>query len=722
MENNKSLCDDNVTFNLENINNIENLNDYHLNQLNNQLRYELRNLSNEVGMDVQLSDDDVGVDVGVDVDVDIDKIDHLDHNAIENALNNAFNESDSEPFKNYIKSIVNRGQNSNSNHIPHLQLNNQTGLNLNVENGNLNIDDDVINDITNLNNTTKNNNSNNGITILKENNDNQKVRGNTNNNESNKSSVRNNDNNIIKNSINNTGNINNNKNKLHKGNEDGIPLKTKRIKIDKMCLNLNNIPYDNNKNKKIDKNNDNDNGNTNNKNSTANIINNIINRTKDTINFEKSHKLINNTILDLSRKCKKPENNVTGNDNGISAINNDNDNENKSNNNKIIDKNNGENSINASITNNLEISSISNIRKCSRCRMKRLLENEHQLEKYQTCVQCRERRKVRERKPRVLFKLPNLSDDWHIFLSKVALNNVIDLYQHNYRAYSEESEFPRYLPNELTHEIVQNIGEKIVERYVHPLQEVTGFKFAVRDHHNPSFIECNRAKKITWMFICSQDKFRRRKSRSENKRNVLNRLKTEECCSKISLSYDIVHGIIQMSYNHKHHKPLEEQNNLLNSSHMMMKNGKNQLSIEDVENNKSGVSRADIEAAAAAVVAVTTSGDIEDIYEDNNEDDNNNKDNNNKDGKEKVTSDRVITKDIITVTDDKEGKNNAKTGEIEFEEGQFENIEDINIIGDVEGEIDGDIDVDVEDVAEIAKILRQVQQAQTRRLVETQTQ
>ncbi|GMG33115.1 unnamed protein product [Ambrosiozyma monospora] len=57
------------------------------------------------------------------------------------------------------------------------------------------------------------------------------------------------------------------------------------------------------------------------------------------------------------------------------------------------------------------------------------------------------------------------------------------------------------------------------------------------------------------MFICSQDRARQRKSRSQNKRNVVNKLKTEDCRSKISLNYDFVTGIIQISYSHKHHEP-----------------------------------------------------------------------------------------------------------------------------------------------------------------------
>lgn len=203
----------------------------------------------------------------------------------------------------------------------------------------------------------------------------------------------------------------------------------------------------------------------------------------------------------------------------------------------------------------IQVQHQSSIKKCSRCRMKRIHESEMDLHKYQTCAQCRAKRKVKERRPRQLTKLPNVSDNWSKFLSKVSLNHQIDLYQHNFRAFTDPAVFPRYKPEELNMPIIQEIGEKIIQTYIIPLQGVSGFKFAIRDHHNPQLTDLNKAKKITWMYICSQDRTRRRKSRSENKRQIVNKLKTEDCESKINLSYDIVNGIIQMSYNHKHHKP-----------------------------------------------------------------------------------------------------------------------------------------------------------------------
>lgn len=362
------------------------------------------------------------------------------------------------------------------------------------------------------------------------------------------------------------------------------------------------------------------------------------------------------------------------------------------------------------------------IKKCSRCRMKRVHENENELEKYQTCIQCRERRKVKEKKPRGPMKLPELRDDWKGFLDKVAMNSIMDVQGHIYRAYTDERQFPRYSHDDLTTDIVQKIGDKIVEKYIHPLQELTGFKFAIRDHHNPPLYDKNRSKKITWMFICSQDKFRRRKSRSENKRQVLNKLKTEECCSKISLSYDIINGIVQISYNHKHHKPY----NLIDSS------GAIKPSRIHLENEQAEVDRAVMEAAAAAVAAVAASDEKKEAKGEEHEEnkiviarsharnDNNNNDNNNNSGTGTNGNNENIS------SGDERSKNNYDPNRVFGESTSFD---DISLIGNVHVnnvdvdnvgvDVDVDVDVDdinVEDVAEIAKLLKQVQQAQSRRL------
>ncbi|ODV87679.1 hypothetical protein CANARDRAFT_20416 [[Candida] arabinofermentans NRRL YB-2248] len=199
------------------------------------------------------------------------------------------------------------------------------------------------------------------------------------------------------------------------------------------------------------------------------------------------------------------------------------------------------------------------IKKCSRCRVKRMAEDPEMLIKYQTCLSCRMKRKVKQKKVRTPSKLPNLSDNWDQYQEKVSMNTTIDLFQHNYRNYTDPNIFPRYQKEELNEDIIKHMSQLVVSHYITPLQILTGFKLAIRDHHKPKLQEPepfpNKSKKITWMYICSQDRYRQRKSRSENKRQVVNKLKTEECDSKITLNYDLVTGIVQLSYNHKHHPP-----------------------------------------------------------------------------------------------------------------------------------------------------------------------
>jgi len=355
--------------------------------------------------------------------------------------------------------------------------------------------------------------------------------------------------------------------------------------------------------------------------------------------------------------------------------------------------------------------------------MKRIHEPEADLLKYQTCSQCRERRKVKQKKRRVTVKTLPVSDDWKEFINKVSLNTVVDLMNLDYKAYSSESLFPRYKANELTTDIVQSLASRVLETYLYPLQDITGFRFAVRDHHNPTLYDDNRAKKLTWMFICSQDISRRRKSRSENKRQVLNKLKTEDCCSKITLSYDVIYGIIQINYNHKHHKPLKDvNNNILGQASQMIHasglnlglhkhatgsngnsnypNGNNKdmnVMDKDSEQDKDNDMKADevtrevVEAAAAAVAAAVASrqleeGDDEDLHDINNEE------------------------------EDEDGDAHTADATTGHKKVARENEEFVKHFGNIGESGDVDVDIDVEDVAEIAKLLKQVQQAQSRRL------
>ncbi|KAG0682310.1 hypothetical protein C6P42_003202 [Pichia californica] len=689
----KSISEDSHTFNIENIHGIDNLNDLHLNQLNSQLRYELRNLSTDVDVELNISGDEA--DYGDEIeDVDDNEGDEevneydaedvnytsdinntirmkrsnirsskSDHNTIEHALGVAFSESESEPFKKYIKSIVDRGHKE-------INGNNPTHSNIPIPFDNENENDDLYN----VNDDGDDDNDD-----EEEDND---------------------------------------ENQYHhiqsEGKDDYEENKKRKNKRQYLLNNINingSMPVD------------------------------------DKVRALKKIKIQNTTNNQISIENNK--------DNSIVLKRNIMDNQITS---KSIKSLNGNDS-----------DSSNGVKKCSRCRMKRLQESSEDLEKYQTCMQCRERRKVRDRKPRVLVKLPNLSDDWKTFISKVELNNVIDLQQHNYRAYTDISEFPRFQPDDLTTPIMQAIGEKIVVKYIHPLQDVTGFKFAVRDHHNPSLVDHNRAKKITWMFICSQDKFRRRKSRSENKRQVSNRLKTEECCSKITLSYDLVYGIVQISYNHKHHNPLKSEDlnrfngrseyrsepnmsNISRHNHNYIHShnihhqhhhhhhphhhshshsqtdirGDNSTEAEDInrdghidggigdeslkgdgdnENKKIEIiDREVVEAAAAAVAAVAASRVNEEAAVVNSE-----------------FGEHFDGINIIGV--EEEDENEEDDDDDDDVEDDVDDVDGVNVGVDVGVSVSvDDVDIDVDDVAEIAKLLKQVQQAQSRRLSELEEQ
>ena len=642
----KSMSDDPHSFSIENIHGIDNLNDLHLSQLNNQLRYELRNLNTDVDVGMHISGDEEDYEDDVEEGDEVeeantsnisdtntsphdllnmkhsskDNINSPNH-SIEHTLNSAFNGSDSEPFKNYIKSIVDRGQ----------RANNHSDIPMHDSNEEEEDDDDDESTV--------------GMHTMAHNEREEKSKHyqlqSTPTIEQQKNSM--------------IGRkppfVTHIKDQLKQISEKGRNIK--KMKLGNPSVNL----------------------------SANNVM---------------------NELGSIKNQVSKSNKRSSGDENE-----------------------------------NL----VAHIKKCSRCRMKRLQESSDDLEKYQTCMQCRERRKVRDRKPRVLVKLPNLSDDWKTFISKIELNNVIDLHQHNYRAYTDEISFPRYQPEELTIPIIQSIGERIVEKYIHPLQDVTGFKFAVRDHHNPSLFDHNRAKKITWMFICSQDKFRRRKSRSENKRQVSNRLKTEECCSKITLSYDLVYGIVQISYNHKHHRPLKAVSSgeyKVDGESSEQGNGNNSLvSSYTREHVRHPVISTRSEQHGHGVISIEDGGKETIKRRDAKEDEE-------EEGGKKHDADREVVEAAaaavaaVAAAASRHGAEEEADGQYDqskvFDNEQFGSINmqvgDINMMGvgdDVDVDVGGvgvgvdddvDVDIDVDDVAEIAKLLKQVQQAQSRRLSE----
>lgn len=142
--------------------------------------------------------------------------------------------------------------------------------------------------------------------------------------------------------------------------------------------------------------------------------------------------------------------------------------------------------------------------------------------------------------------------DYIAFINKIKLNTQQDILEHRYRGSTDPEVFKRYQVNaEIDPGTYQYIGKQLIEFYIHPLMDATGYRFPVRDYHKGG----RKTKKISFMFICSQDQGKQRKSRSNNERQIQNKLKVEDCDSKVSLNYSLPDGIIQILYNHKTHPP-----------------------------------------------------------------------------------------------------------------------------------------------------------------------
>lgn len=190
------------------------------------------------------------------------------------------------------------------------------------------------------------------------------------------------------------------------------------------------------------------------------------------------------------------------------------------------------------------------VRKCSRCRVKRFTESPEQLQKYATCNNCRTKRKVV--KNPIDASQPNTYLDYSEFVSKIKMNSSMDILEHRYKGYSDANVFKRYeLSDEVDNATYQEVGKMIIDAFIHPLMEETGFRFPVRDYHKGG----TKNKKLTFMFICSQDSDRQRKSKTSAGRTSTNKLKTEHCDSKITLSYSLTNGLVQIMYHHKSHAP-----------------------------------------------------------------------------------------------------------------------------------------------------------------------
>lgn len=198
------------------------------------------------------------------------------------------------------------------------------------------------------------------------------------------------------------------------------------------------------------------------------------------------------------------------------------------------------------------------VKKCSRCRGKRLDETEFELFKYSTCSKCRNKRKIVKQFP----ALDQQSVEFHTntfhkfnnYLEILKTNKNTDLSNVKFMESVNDDEFPIYTIMEINqqtnpNEFYSNISKKLIKRYIDPISLVTGYKFPIRDYHKGGI----KTKKVSLMFICCQDKTKQRKSRSKQHKRVSNKLKIYNCFSKVNLNYDLLIGGITITYTHKCH-------------------------------------------------------------------------------------------------------------------------------------------------------------------------
>lgn len=137
------------------------------------------------------------------------------------------------------------------------------------------------------------------------------------------------------------------------------------------------------------------------------------------------------------------------------------------------------------------------------------------------------------------------------FLDQVKVNCEEDLIDLKYRGEAPH-ELTRFsIEDEIPTSVYQEYAKRLIELYIQPIMAFTGFKFVVRDFHKGG----RKTKKITFQFICSQDRTKQRKSRSNNERNVNNKLKVEDCDSRINLMYTVTTGLVTIAFTHKTHSP-----------------------------------------------------------------------------------------------------------------------------------------------------------------------
>lgn len=148
--------------------------------------------------------------------------------------------------------------------------------------------------------------------------------------------------------------------------------------------------------------------------------------------------------------------------------------------------------------------------------------------------------------------LPNMYTDYDQFLERIKTNTDHDLLEFRYTGESDPETFKRYGSNfNIDTATYQQVSKHLLEVYINPLMEVTGYRFPIRDYHKGG----RKSQKISFMLICSQDKAQQRKSRSSEHRVIPNKLKVEDCKSKLTMTYSLQEGTVTLFYNHKAHRP-----------------------------------------------------------------------------------------------------------------------------------------------------------------------
>ncbi|ODQ79089.1 hypothetical protein BABINDRAFT_147878 [Babjeviella inositovora NRRL Y-12698] len=180
--------------------------------------------------------------------------------------------------------------------------------------------------------------------------------------------------------------------------------------------------------------------------------------------------------------------------------------------------------------------------KCSRCRVNRD-EPVLNLRCYATCRRCREVRK------KIKTPLP-VYREFDKFCRKVQQNTEVDLLDQRLATLGSPSHIQKCVLDEITAETYLMISNRLIQVFVVPLMEATGYRFVVRDHRQGGV----KKRKISLEFVCSQDKAQKRVSHALGSAKEL---KVENCQSKLTLVYDLLTMELGMNFNHRSHTPYQ---------------------------------------------------------------------------------------------------------------------------------------------------------------------